>query len=84
MCTKIASFLTLLLFVCAVPAWAVDHPVAVGPNGELMFSPMTLTINAGDTVTFTNNNNDIPHNVHSAATDSMQFECAHGCNGDGK
>jgi plastocyanin len=81
MSSKIISLLALLLW-CLTPAWAADHQVSVGVGG-LMFSPMSLTINAGDTVTFVSNTST-PHNVHSAASDSQQFDCAKGCTGDGK
>ena len=79
---KIVLLLSLFLCVSAVPAWAKNWAVAVGPNGSLMFNPMSLNIAAGDSVIFTNSSN-ISHNVHSDIADSMQFECAKGCTGDG-
>ncbi len=82
MCKKILSLLCLLLFLDAAPAAARNFAVAVGPSGSFMFSPMSLNIAAGDTVTFTSSSN-ISHNVHSDIADSMQFECAKGCTGDG-
>lgn len=48
----IAFAATLLLGSTA--ASAANHNVQVGPNGALAFSPQTLNIAAGDTVTFTN------------------------------
>jgi plastocyanin len=49
----------------------------------LMFDPPTLTINVGDTVTFTNKAQgglQVPHNVHA---NDGSFRCANGCDGDG-
>ena len=56
-----------LAFACAsafaaVPASAANHDVSVGGAG-FIFSPSTLTITAGDTVTFTNNDTYI-HQVY--------------------
>ena len=83
MCKKIALLLSLFLCLSAVPAWAKNWGVAVGPSGSFMFNPMNLSIAAGDTVTFTNSSGTA-HNVHSDIADSMQFECAKGCTGDGQ
>jgi len=77
----------LLLLLAASSAWAVDHQIAVGGTyGSggytyplLMFSPSTVTINAGDTVTFTSGGG-APHNVHA---DDNSFRCANGCDGAG-
>ena len=41
-----------LLATCAAPAFAADHIVQVGVGGGLTFTPATVTIQAGDTVTF--------------------------------
>jgi plastocyanin len=65
----------------AVPAFAVDHPVTVGGAAGLVYTPSTLTINAGDTVTFTNAGGF--HNVVSDAGAVTTFRCANGCDGDG-
>ena len=72
-----------VLFVLISPfvstfASASDHAVTVGGNGD-MFSPSTLTINAGDTVTFT----DVSGS-HNVVSDTGLFRCANGCDGDGK
>ena len=67
------------LSTCAL---AANHTVVVGGSG-LVFTPNNLTINAGDTVTFTNKPSDGGggfHNVHSVsgpATD--QFRCSVDC-----
>ena len=44
----------------AAPAWAVD--VQMGSNGNLVFEPADVTINAGESVHFINNMLP-PHNV---------------------
>ena len=49
-----------------------------GSNPVLSFSPATLTINAGDSVTFTNAGGG--HNVHA---DDNSFRCANGCDDSG-
>lgn len=69
----------VLATVCSTPAVASDHPVTVGGAND-MFSPSTLTINAGDTVTFTEVSGS--HNVVSDT--AGLFRCANGCDGDGK
>src|ERR1700742_155315 len=48
------AFRSCFLFVaaCSAPAFAATHVIAVGPNGSLMFSPSTITIPPGDTITF--------------------------------
>ena len=82
---KTGSVWLLLLF--ATSAWAMDHQVAVGGVSSggyygdqpmLSYSPKNLTINVGDTVTWTNAGG--PHNVHA---DDGSFRCAQGCDGDG-
>ena len=47
------AFLSLLLLLCAPLSQAKDWAVSVGGN-DLQFHPATLTVNQGDTVTFTN------------------------------
>ena len=73
--------------LAAPAAWAENHPVSVGgtydsggytypQNG---FSPRAITVNVGDTVTFTNAGGT--HNVD--ADDETTFRCANGCDGAG-
>ena len=57
-CQRIVAALSVL---CSTCAFGVDHPVQVGPG--FTFSPSTLTIAQGDTVTFTNAGGT--HNVHA-------------------
>src|SRR4249919_1300085 len=66
-----------LLFSATAPA--ANHVVTALPN--LMFSPKTLTIAAGDSVTFTNGGGF--HNVASDPGAVMAFRCAAGCDGAG-
>ena len=44
----------------AMPAWAVD--VTMGSNGNLVFEPNDITIDAGDTIHFVNGMLP-PHNI---------------------
>ena len=53
-------FTAILAFFFALPVWAVE--VQMGYNGNLVFEPNEVTINAGDTVTFVNNALP-PHNI---------------------
>jgi len=53
----IAFLATLFL---ALPAWAID--VTMGVNGNLVFEPNDITINAGDTIHFVNGMLP-PHNI---------------------
>ena len=77
----------VLLLLAATHAWAVDHHVTVGgvvdngygTNPILMFNPATVTVNPGDTVTFTSAGG-VPHNVHA---DDDSFRCAAGCDSAG-
>lgn len=66
-------------------AQAADHVVLArnGPGGS-NFSPSTLVIALGDTVTF-KNDPAAPglHNVVSDANSTTTFRCANGCDGDG-
>lgn len=60
--TKFVKFLfaLLALFFLAAPAWAVD--ITMGTNGNLVFEPNDITIDAGSTVHFINNSLP-PHNI---------------------
>tara|TARA_B100000965_G_scaffold383946_1_gene383673 strand:- start:339 stop:662 length:324 start_codon:yes stop_codon:yes gene_type:complete len=52
------AFLATLFF--ALPAWAID--VSMGSNGNLIFNPSDVTIDAGETVHFINGMLP-PHNI---------------------
>jgi plastocyanin len=91
MTTKSRSPLLWFLLLCAAPAFAANQTVTVGgvtvgggygdygSSPVLMFSPATLTINVGDTVTFTN-----AGGIHNVVSDTPGlFRCAAGCDGAG-
>jgi|TARA_B100000902_G_scaffold375700_1_gene405958 plastocyanin len=52
------TLLTVMFF--AAPVWAVD--IKMGSNGNLIFDPSDVTIDAGDTVHFINDMLP-PHNI---------------------
>ena len=58
---------------------AVDHVVTA--NANMTFTPSSLTIPAGDTVTFRNGGGT--HNVRSDPGAVSTFRCASGCDGAG-
>lgn len=64
----------LVTMLAALPAGAVDHQVSVQ---NFVFVPDTLTIQVGDTVTWTNDGG--LHNVNAPGF----FRCANGCDGEG-
>ena len=71
----------ILLGLAAAPAWATNWNVNVGDPNGLTFSPATLNISAGDTVTFVNGGG-----FHNAASDPgavTSFRCANGCDASG-
>ena len=70
---KIIPPLLALLLSAVAPAWAADHQVALS---GLSFSPSALTINQGDTVTFTNAGG--AHNVHAISGPTL-FQCSVNC-----
>ncbi len=67
-----------VLSITAGAAFGAGHVVNVGQNGQLSFSPQTITIDPGDTVTFINKGGQ-----HNAVADDGSFRCARGCDGDG-
>ncbi len=72
---NLAGFLLMLAFP---PAWCANHTVIVGAGGMLVFSPSTLNISVGDSVTFTN-----VGGFHNVVADDHSFRCANGCDGMG-
>lgn len=72
---RILAVLGLLALV-ALPARAANHQVTVRDS---RFEPAQITIQPGDTVTWTNQGN-LPHNVDA---DDGSFTCAQGCNDTG-
>ena len=69
--------LVLVLFVVSSVAHAAVFIVNVG-GSKLTFTPQTVTIDPGDTVTFINRGG-----THNAVADDGSFRCALGCDGDG-
>jgi plastocyanin len=67
----------LLALLVPLAASAANVRVDVGGNG-LAFFPQTLTIQAGDTVTFVNIGG-----FHNMVADNGAFRCARGCDNDG-
>lgn len=60
----------------ATTAEAADHTVTV--TTSLTFEPAELTIQVGDTVTWTNNGG-----THNVRADDGSFRCSSGCDGEG-
>src|SRR5690348_5949873 len=71
-----AALLPLLLL--ANVAYAEIFIVNVGGKQPPAFSPQTVNIKVGDTVTFINKGG-----LHNVVADDGSFRCAHGCDGDG-
>ncbi len=79
-CYSLALLMALTLAGLTVrAAAATTFHVAVGPNGTISYSPNQVTIQVGDTVTWSNSSG-IPHNV---TADDGSFQCANGCNDTG-
>ena len=76
MATPLRTTWLMVLLMFAGSGWAATHTVTAS---NFQFSPSNVTINAGDTVTFTNAGGS--HNVRS--DDNTSFRCARGCDGDG-
>lgn len=58
-------------------AWGADFVVEVGGTSDT-FSPSTVTINTGDTVTF-----KLVSGSHNVVSDTGLFRCANGCDASG-
>jgi plastocyanin len=72
-----AAALCIAALAAAAPAAAANHSVMTVAGNA--FSPDTLTITAGDSVTFTN----VAQGFHDVHADDNSFRCANGCDGDG-
>jgi plastocyanin len=69
------------IFAATGSAIAANQTVTVGTGASGMsFSPATVTINKGESVTFTYPGGVLPHNV---AADNGSFRCAKGCDDAG-
>lgn len=77
---KIVFRSVALFSLATTSAFATNHNVAVGQNNQgmaaLAFNPSSLTITAGDTVTFTNAGGF--HNAHSTGGPTA-FQCSVDC-----
>lgn len=71
-----ASIVLLLLSSLTGIAHAANFTVSVNSNNR--FSPSTLTIQVGDSVTWTNSGG-----IHNVRADNGSFRCANGCDGEG-
>ena len=71
---RLAFALALLAF--SAGTHATSFIVNVGGNSPPTFAPKTLTIQAGDSVTFVNKGG-----LHNVVADDGSFRCAHGCDG---
>src|SRR5438045_366943 len=71
----------LLGLAWSATANAVDHVVTANVN--MTFSPSTLTIAVGDTVTFKNSVGAGTHNARSDPGSVTAFRCANGCDATG-
>jgi plastocyanin len=79
------KLLPLFLFLgAAMPAPGAMHTVGIGDDClGACFSPATLTINAGDSVTFIYYADTVPTGPHNVVADDGSFRCARGCDDDG-
>jgi plastocyanin len=69
----------LFVLLCGLTSIAHAAIFIVNVGGStLSFTPKTLTIDPGDTVTFVNRGG-----THNAVADDGSFRCARGCDGDG-
>ena len=70
--SRITIMLTSLAlsFTLAASAYAADAGIQMGSGGNLIFEPNEVTVNVGDTVTFTNGELP-PHNVVFAGHDEL-------------
>jgi plastocyanin len=73
--STLAAGVAATLALASTTAFAVNHQVTANPN--LTFTPQFLTINAGDTVTFTNTGGF--HNVASDPGAVTSFHCSTAC-----
>ena len=74
---------TTFLALLALPLALLAAPPAGAANGSvtasgMSFSPSTVTIQAGESVTWTNANG-----IHNVRADDSSFRCANGCDGAG-
>ncbi|MCH9650567.1 MAG: hypothetical protein K0U98_20195 [Deltaproteobacteria bacterium] len=76
MSSKALPVMVLLAAFVALPGQAANFDVVA--TNSLVFSPANLTIQVGDTVTWTNGGG-----FHNVEANDGSFRCANGCDGDG-
>jgi plastocyanin len=79
--SKFAPWLVSCFVLAAFPASATTYNVAVGADGDLIFSPRNVTINVGDSVTWTSAGGGL--HAHNVVANNGSFRCAAGCDGEG-
>ncbi|NBB69524.1 MAG: hypothetical protein GVY33_04240 [Alphaproteobacteria bacterium] len=72
---KNVRLILLALLFATTPLLAADHQILVS---NFSFTPENLTIQVGDTVTWTNEGG-----THNVRADDGSFRCANGCDGTG-
>ncbi len=85
-----AIFLLASLVLCANLAQATEHNVSIGDDCDqnigqplVCFSPLTLPIRVGDSVTFSIYSDGGATGPHNVVADDGSFRCALGCDGEG-
>jgi len=78
---KFGPWLLALLVVVTFRASAASYTVDVGPGGDFIFVPPTLTINVGDSVTWRSDGGGL--HAHNVVANDGSFRCADGCAGEG-
>jgi plastocyanin len=80
-------WLVLLLLLSSTSALGANYLVGIGDDcahgPRACFAPQSLTITAGDTVTFFTYTDLIDTGPHNIAADDGSFRCAEGCDGQG-
>lgn len=76
---RLAAWPLGLLWLAFTPAYALNYFVDVGgTSGQVVYTPQTVTIAAGDSITWRNLGGR-----HNVLANNGSFRCARGCDGDG-
>ena len=75
---KLRALGTAVIALAATAAHGTTYIVDVGGDNPPTFSPQTITIYSGDTITFINKGG-----LHNAKADDGSFRCANGCDATG-
>ena len=76
------GWLPSLLVLVATSALGANYVVSIGDDA-VGFSPPSITINVGDSVTFIEYIDVIDTGPHNVIADDSSFRCAAGCDGEG-